>query len=247
MVAIGYARRSKESGARSVSLEDQRARIAAYCTERGWELAETITDDGVSGGKRERLERIAQRVRAARAGAVVCYALDRFARDAAAMLESLTAFGRRGVALHVVGRGAVDVNTATGRFVTTIEGAAAEFYRRQIGERTRHALGRLREQGRRCGEIPFGWTLGADGRSLAPLKGEQALLLAMVARRAAGLSFAAIAAELNGQGAGTKHGGRWWPESVRSVLAHARPADNHTTVVVEGAASAREHGAAVAV
>ena len=30
-VALGYVRRSKESGVRSVSLEDQHERIAAYC------------------------------------------------------------------------------------------------------------------------------------------------------------------------------------------------------------------------
>ncbi len=31
MLALGYVRRSKESGGRTVSLEDQRERIAAYC------------------------------------------------------------------------------------------------------------------------------------------------------------------------------------------------------------------------
>ena len=39
MIAIGYMRRSKESDDRTVSLEDQRARIAAYCAERDWVLA----------------------------------------------------------------------------------------------------------------------------------------------------------------------------------------------------------------
>jgi hypothetical protein len=34
VIALGYVRRSKESGARTVSLEDQRARIEAYCEER---------------------------------------------------------------------------------------------------------------------------------------------------------------------------------------------------------------------
>src|SRR5580765_620418 len=60
VTAIGYVRRSKESGERTVSLEDQRARIAAYCAERGWLLAEILADDGVSGGNRERLERLAE-------------------------------------------------------------------------------------------------------------------------------------------------------------------------------------------
>src|SRR5262245_46206857 len=65
-VAIGYTRRSKESGAHTVSLDDQRERIDAYCREHGWALAEVLVDDGVSGGRRERLDRIAAAVRRAR-------------------------------------------------------------------------------------------------------------------------------------------------------------------------------------
>ena len=104
VIALGYIRRSKESGARTVSLEDQRARIEAYCEERGWRLAEVLADDGVSGGRRERLERLAERVKATHARAIVVYHLDRFARDLAATLDYLRRFSRRGVELHVVGR-----------------------------------------------------------------------------------------------------------------------------------------------
>jgi len=49
----------------------------AYCAERGWVLAEILADDGVSGGNRERLERVAERVKATDASAVVVYNLDR--------------------------------------------------------------------------------------------------------------------------------------------------------------------------
>jgi DNA invertase Pin-like site-specific DNA recombinase len=71
MIAVGYVRRSKESGERTVSLEDQRERVAAYCAERGWPLVEVLVDDGVSGGRRQRLERLAERVRATGARAIV--------------------------------------------------------------------------------------------------------------------------------------------------------------------------------
>jgi hypothetical protein len=66
VTAIGYVRRSKESGARTVSLEDQRARIADYAQGQGWQVAEVVADDGVSGGRRECLERLAERVRVTR-------------------------------------------------------------------------------------------------------------------------------------------------------------------------------------
>ncbi len=54
-VALGYIRRSKESGARTISLEDQRARIADYCGAQGWTLVEVLADDGVSGAELNRL------------------------------------------------------------------------------------------------------------------------------------------------------------------------------------------------
>ncbi len=126
LIALGYVRRNKESGARTVSLEDQRARIEAYCQERGWRLTEVLADDGVSGGRRERLERLAERVTTTHARVIVVYPLDRFERDLAATLDYLRRFSRRGVELHVVGRGQVEADTATGFIVTAVEGLAAE-------------------------------------------------------------------------------------------------------------------------
>jgi DNA invertase Pin-like site-specific DNA recombinase len=149
MTAIGYARRSKESGERTVSLEDQRERVAAYCLEHGWQLVEVLVDDGVSGGRRARLERLAERVRVTGALKIVVYHLDRFARDLAGTLDYLRHFARRGVELHVVGRGRVEAGSASGFIVTAVEGLAAEHYRRVISEKTRDALARLRAKGRR--------------------------------------------------------------------------------------------------
>ena len=77
VTAIGYVRRSKESRARTVSLEDQRARIAEYAQGQGWQVAEIVADDGVSGGRRERLERLAERVRVTGARVIIVYHVDR--------------------------------------------------------------------------------------------------------------------------------------------------------------------------
>lgn len=44
----------------------------------------------------------------------------------------------------------------------------------------------------------------------------------IVSQRRAGRSFAAIAAALNGDGIATAHGGaRWWPATVRKIVANA--------------------------
>jgi hypothetical protein len=64
------------SGRRSLAAPrgpGQRERIAGYCAEQGWRLIETLADDGVPGGRRERLRRLSERVQATGARAVVVY------------------------------------------------------------------------------------------------------------------------------------------------------------------------------
>ena len=206
MIALGYVRRSKESGERTVSLEDQRVRIADYCRAQGWRVAEVVADDGVSGGRRERLERLAERVRATGARAIVVYHLDRFARDLAGTLDYLRRFSRRGVELHVVGRGRVEADTASGFIVTAVEGLAAEHYRRVISEKTRDALARLRAKGRRFSRwAPYGHRFGPGGRLLAVPR-EQAALREIVRLRATGLSLRAISRALAARGTRARNG-----------------------------------------
>ena len=52
MKAIGYIRVSTDEQAREgIALENQKARIAAYCEYRGFTLTGIIEDAGISGGK----------------------------------------------------------------------------------------------------------------------------------------------------------------------------------------------------
>jgi site-specific DNA recombinase len=221
MTAIGYIRRSKESGARTVSLEDQRERVAAYCRERGWQLVEVLADDGVSGGRRERLDRLAERVRVTGARFIVVYHLDRFARDLAATLDYLRRFARRGVELHVVGRGRVEADTASGFIVTAVEGLAAEHYRRVISEKTRDALARLRANGRRTSRwAPYGSRFEPGGR-IVPAPKEQVALRAIATLGARGLSLREISRALAKRGIHARSG-RPFAASTLNVLVHNR-------------------------
>ena len=226
MTAIGYARRSKESSARTISLEDQRERIAAYCTDHGWTLAETVVDDGVSGGKRARLARLETAARLHHARVVVVYHLDRFARDVAALLDTLHAYTKRGVELHVVGRGRIEADTASGFLVTGVEGLMAEHYRRLIGEKTRDALARLRAMGRRVSRwAPYGHRFAPDG-ALVPEPAEQAALVAIVALRAAGLSLRAISGELATRGILARGGRPLAPKVIASLVTNRGVGDS---------------------
>jgi site-specific DNA recombinase len=226
VVALGYVRRSKESGARNVSLEDQHERIVAYCHERGWQLAEVQADDGVSGGRRERLDRLAERVRATKARVIVVYHLDRFARDLAATLDYLRRFARSGVELHVVGRGRVEADTATGFIVTAVEGLAAEHYRRVISEKTRDALARLRAKGRRVSRFaPYGYKLGPQGLLVSDPK-EQTILAEISRLRAGGLSLRAISETLVAGGVLARNGRPFAPMTLARLVTNRPVSDS---------------------
>jgi len=201
-IAIGYVRRSKASeederhGRRVVSVELQGEKIREYAEGQGWRLVEIVTDDGVSGGKRERLERLATRVKATRATRIVVYHVDRFARDVAGLLDSLRSFTRRGVELYVVGRGKIEATTASGFLVTTVEGMVAEHYRRLVSEKTRDALAQLRAKGHRVsGLAPYGYRFGPDGRLVHDAH-EHAALSAITRYASSGLSLRALARTL---------------------------------------------------
>ena len=218
LTALGYIRRSKESSARTVSLEDQRQRISDYCRAQSWTLTRVITDDGVSGGRRERLDRIAAAVGEHRARAVVVYHLDRFARDVAGMLDALRSLSRRGVELHVAGRGRVEIDTATGFLMTGVEGLMAEHFRRLIGEKTRDALARLRALGRRyCNIPPYGYRVAPDGLQLEPEPAEQGTLVLM-RRLAPGRSYRALAAELAARGIVARCGRPFTPMTLYRLV-----------------------------
>lgn len=204
--AIAYVRRSKQSTERTVSLADQEARVRAYIEAQGWTVAAVLIDDGISGGKRGRFMRIRAAVAEHRASAVVVYHLDRFARDVAALLDELKGFSKKGVALHVVGRGRIETESASGFLTISIEGVLAEHYRRLVGEKTRDALASLRKQGRRYSNVlPYGFAAEADGR-LVEVADEQETIRRATALRAEGLSLRAISARLASEGRLARNG-----------------------------------------
>src|SRR5712691_10935177 len=118
----------------------------------------------------------------------------------AASSDALRSYARAGIELHVVGRGKVDVTSASGFLLTGIEGLMAEHYRRVIGEKTRDALERRRLQGRRYSRVPpYGFVVAADGS----LAAEEVLRLiaSLTKLRPAGLSLRALTRAMAARGA----------------------------------------------
>jgi len=232
MKAIGYTRCSTNEQADSgLGLEAQAERIKAYCTMRGSELLELITDAGVSGGKplasRDGGQRLLTAIRERKADGVVMLKLDRMFRNAGDCLTTVERWEKSGVALHVVdlGGNAIDTTSAAGRFMLVVLAGAAEMERNLTRERTRSAMAVKRGNGQRIGTIPYGYDLAADGATLVPNESEQAVITEIRAWRAAGWTLERIADELTARAVPAKTGKseRWTHQAVARIVRRGAP------------------------
>jgi DNA invertase Pin-like site-specific DNA recombinase len=78
-------------------------------------------------------------------------------------------------------------------WMRSVMAAAAEFERGLIRQRTKSAMAAKRRAGERCGQVPFGWSLGEDGTTLVPVEEEQRVIEAIIRCREAGMSSREIA------------------------------------------------------
>ncbi len=225
MNAIAYVRRSKESTEKTVSLDVQLEAIKRYGTTIGCTGLTVIEHDGISGGNRDRFEDIHRACTDTGSKIVIVYHLDRFARDTEALLNQVRQLAKKGVDVHVVGRGRIDLTTSSGLLMNTVEAAIAEHYRAIISEKTTHALAHLKAQGRRySGEAPYGYAFvqkGAAGRTytdFVPAEEEQRIMCKARQLREQGLSLRHIAQRLNEEGYLARSGRPFAPSTLAGIL-----------------------------
>ncbi len=230
MKAIGYTRCSTNEQADSgLGLDSQAERIKAYCTMRGIDLADIITDAGVSGGKplasRDGGQRLLSALKGRQAESVVMLKLDRMFRNAGDCLTTVERWEKSGVALHVVdlGGNAIDTTSAAGRFMLVVLAGAAEMERNLTRERTRSAMAVKRANGQRIGSVPYGYDLANDGETLVSNEAEQNVIAEIQAWRSARWTLEQIANELTTRRAPTKtsKSGRWTHQAVARILRRA--------------------------
>jgi site-specific DNA recombinase len=227
MRVIAYIRVSTSFQAtEGVSLEAQRARIAAWAAAHGGALAEgdVFVDAGLSGKRadnRPALRSALEAVCSAR-GVLVVYSLSRLARstkDTIAIAERLDRGGANLVSLSE----RIDTTSASGKMLFRLLAVLAEFERDLVSERTLTAMAHKRAKSERIGQVPYGWRLGPDGVALVPDEAELEALALARRLRSEGLTQRAIAGELTRAGIPTKNGGTHWSHSsVGEILRRTR-------------------------
>lgn len=205
--AIGYRRVSTDQQVQSgAGLDAQAAKIHQLCEARGWELLDTYTDEGVSGGsaalKRPSLSVALAVMAAGQADVLVVPKLDRLARSVTMLAGLMDLAQAQGWQL-VITDADVDTTTAGGRLVANVLGSVAEWERTIIRERTRDALQARKAAGVRLGR---------------PVQLPQGTRQRVAELHAQGLSLRAVAAALTAEGVPTATGAQWHASTVRKVL-----------------------------
>jgi DNA invertase Pin-like site-specific DNA recombinase len=220
--AVGYIRVStSEQAAEGISLDNQKAKIKAYCGLNDLDLAEIIEDAGKSGKSlnRDGVERLLSMVKKREIGAVVVYKLDRLSRKVIDTLTIIETLEKAEIAFHSLNE-KIDTSTAMGRFFLNITASLAQMERDLISERTRDALQMKIANHERAGQIPFGWRLAEDGNALIPHEEEQEVIRTVRRLHDRGYSYRAICEAL--VKAGHRPQGKCWhPKTIGSILKRA--------------------------
>lgn len=220
MKTIGYIRVSTEEQAKEgISLDNQRAKIEAYCQLHGLELSRTITDEGKSAKdlNRDGMKAVIELIEKRKIKAVVIYKLDRLSRKVIDTLTLIELMEKHGVAFHSITE-KIDTRTAMGRFFLNIMASLAQMERDLISERTRDALRHKIENGQRAGQIPYGYRLAEDGITLVEHSHEQGAIQVVVTMKDSGASNRAICRELTRQGY-RPNGKAWHHQTIANILA----------------------------
>jgi site-specific DNA recombinase len=214
---IGYVWVSTDE--QTLSVEAQREALSHWCQGHGATLVEVYTDVGISGGAplEKRPGLLAALSALTKGRALLVLRRDRLARDTltAAIAERM-AWKAGASILSVTGAG--DGEGPEAQLMRTIIDAFAQYERALITVRTKTAMQRKRAKGERIGAIPYGYQLAADGVHFIEALGEQAVIAIVRRLRAGGLSYRAIAAELNHRGLTNRAGGRFMATQVVHIL-----------------------------
>lgn len=218
-ITLGYIRVSTDKQAdKGLSLDDQRARIAAYAVAMGWDVSEVIVDAGASAKtlKRPGITKLLDAIRRDEVQRVVIVKLDRLTRSTRDLDEVLDLCQKHDVSLVSLTE-SLDTKSATGLFFVGMLAQISQWERGIISERTRDALEFRRRSGKvysRC--TPFGYR--RDGDRLVRDDAQHEALTVAKAMHEDGASLRQIAARLEALGVKPNNGTRWYAQSVKHVL-----------------------------
>ncbi|RWO55389.1 recombinase family protein [Mesorhizobium sp.] len=202
-VRVSTARQANEGE----SLEVQQRQVAGYCHMHGFDLAETIVEQGVSGSipVSERPAGAALFAKLKAGDIVVASKLDRLFRSALDALQVVEDLKAKGVKLHLIDLGGDIAGNGLSKLFFTIASAFAEAERGRLIERVSQSKADQKARGRFLGGArPFGYQVGADGELVEDATEQQAIAR-MHELRGGGASLRDIASAMAEDGVPISH------------------------------------------
>jgi site-specific DNA recombinase len=230
MIVAVYARKSTEQNvsedARSVTRQVELAR--AFAERRGWTVSDehVYIDDAVSGAdfmRRAGLTRLLAAASAKHRPFDIIVAMDesRIGRDQYRTAYVLQQIADAGIQLwYYQEQRQAKLDDATGKFMESVRGFAAEMEREKARARTREPLRRKAAQGFVAGGRCFGYTIKRQGSNSVRIvdQAEARIVVSIFEQTVAGLGVAKIAGRLNDEGVRSPLGRGWTPSAIREIL-----------------------------
>ena len=136
------------------TVENQIRELKAVAKRRGWNIAATFVDNGISGSKawnkRPGYDALRKAVAHKECDVVAAWAVDRLGRSLMGLVEFLEQLRENGVDLFLCEQG-IDTSTADGRTLLKMSGVFAAFERAMTRERLKAGLERAKSDGKRLG------------------------------------------------------------------------------------------------
>jgi DNA invertase Pin-like site-specific DNA recombinase len=218
--AIIYTRFSPRRNAEeSESCELQLAHCERYAQDHGYEVASVHHDRDVSGADEYR-EILWKSIDGLRKGDVLLvYKRDRLARNVYLAEQINRAVSHKGGTIEAVS-GDVEGNGPEHTMIRQVLASIAEYERKLIGQRTRHAMRMRQQNGERMGRYaPYGWALDpADPRRMIANDAERQALAAVRQMHAEQAGATAIAKALNRDMPGAARFGKWTARTVKKII-----------------------------
>lgn len=219
---IGYIRVSRVAGREGesfISPAAQRDRIAQLAAAHGHTVVDWLEDLDQPGSRVDRpgFQAAIEAVEQGRADGIAVARLDRFARSVAGALESIQRLNAVDGHL-VIGDLGVDTSTPAGKLTRNVLLALAEFELDRIRDGWEDAKSRAVGRGVHiASRVPAGYRRRDDGR-LEPDPRDADHVREVFLRRAAGASWAELAAFLNARGVTTHLGGDWTGDVITRMI-----------------------------
>ena len=220
MKAIIYTRFSPRKNAEECeSCEMQQAHCEQFAHLKKWEVGQAIHDKDVSGADefRPNLWRAVEAL--GRGDVLLVYKRDRLARNVYLSEQINRAVEKRGATIAAVS-GDVEGDSAEVAMIRQVLASIAEYERKLIGQRTKHAMRQHQKNGRRMGRFcPYGWQPDpADPARMLVHEVEAAAVARIQALKAAGMNMTMIAETMNAEAPKANRRGAWKFATVKKIL-----------------------------